>query len=212
MSYAQNLWIFTALLFGIIIVPGMDMFFVIANALTGGRARGLAATAGVMLGGVWHTVFGAFALGAILRLAPQALTVLLFSGAAYMAGIGWTLIRSSITVDDIGATTANSWRTAFMQGFVTCVLNPKAYMFVVAVYPQFIRAEYGPVWSQALVMGLLTALMQFSIYGGLGLAAAQSRALLLRNATATIWTGRLAGVLFLAVAAWTIARQVFPGG
>ena len=57
MSYAQNIWIYTALLFGIIIVPGMDMFFVIANALTGGRARGLSATAGVMLGGVWHTLF-----------------------------------------------------------------------------------------------------------------------------------------------------------
>ncbi len=208
MSYAQNIWIYTALLFGIIIVPGMDMFFVIANALTGGRARGLSATAGVMLGGVWHTLFGAFALGAILRLAPQALTLLLFAGAAYMAWIGWTLVRSSITVDDIGATTANSWRTAFRQGFVTCVLNPKAYMFVVAVYPQFIRAEYGAVWSQALVMGLLTALMQLAIYGGLGLAAAQSSALLLRNATATIWTGRLAGVLFLAVAAWTITRGV----
>ncbi len=212
MSYAQNLWIYTALLFGIIIVPGMDMFFVIANALTGGRARGLAATAGVMLGGVWHTLFGAFALGAILRLAPQALTLLLFAGAAYMAWIGWTLVRSSITVDSIGTTTANSWRTAFMQGFVTCVLNPKAYMFVVAVYPQFIRAEYGAVWSQALVMGILTALMQATIYGGLGLAAAQSRTLLLRNATGTIWTGRLAGALFLAVAVWTIARQIFPGG
>jgi threonine/homoserine/homoserine lactone efflux protein len=52
MTNAQHLAIFFALLFGIIIVPGMDMFFVIANALTGGRARGLAATAGVMMGGV----------------------------------------------------------------------------------------------------------------------------------------------------------------
>jgi hypothetical protein len=40
MTYTYNLWIFSVLSFGIIIVPGMDMFFVIANALTGGRARG----------------------------------------------------------------------------------------------------------------------------------------------------------------------------
>jgi threonine/homoserine/homoserine lactone efflux protein len=63
MTYFQNLWIFSVLLFGIIIVPGMDMFFVIANALTGGRARGLMATAGVMLGGVFHTIFAAVCVG-----------------------------------------------------------------------------------------------------------------------------------------------------
>ena len=51
MSYAENLWIFFILLFGIIIVPGMDMLFVLANALTGGRQAGLSATGGVMFGG-----------------------------------------------------------------------------------------------------------------------------------------------------------------
>src|SRR5437899_11483956 len=49
MSYTENLWLFFILLFGIIAVPGMDMLFVLANALTGGGNRGLAATAGIML-------------------------------------------------------------------------------------------------------------------------------------------------------------------
>src|SRR6202012_907158 len=40
MSYTENLWLFLLLLFGIIIVPGMDMMFVLANALTGGRRTG----------------------------------------------------------------------------------------------------------------------------------------------------------------------------
>ena len=35
MSYTENLWLFFILLFGIIAVPGMDMLFVLANALTG---------------------------------------------------------------------------------------------------------------------------------------------------------------------------------
>jgi threonine/homoserine/homoserine lactone efflux protein len=41
MTYAQTLGIFFILLAGIIIVPGMDMIFVLANALTGGRKAGL---------------------------------------------------------------------------------------------------------------------------------------------------------------------------
>jgi threonine/homoserine/homoserine lactone efflux protein len=204
MTYAQNLWIYFALLFGIIIVPGMDMFFVIANSLTGGRARGLTATAGVMLGGVFHTIFGAFFVGVLTKLAPWIFSTILFAGAAYMLWIGFTLIKSSITVDDFGSSNIKSMRAAFLQGFITCILNPKAYVFVLAVYPVFIQPRFGPVWSQALVMGVLTALTQLTIYGGLGLAAAKSRQLLVSNPNVTIWIGRLAGVLFILVAALTV--------
>jgi threonine/homoserine/homoserine lactone efflux protein len=204
MTYAQNLWIYFILLFGIIIVPGMDMFFVIANGLTGGRVRALAATAGVMLGGVFHTVFGGLSVG-VLKTLPHAIYgAILLAGAAYMLWIGFTLVRSSITVASIGENTSHSMRAAFSQGFITCALNPKAYMFVLAVYPQFIQSQYGPVWSQALVMGILTVLVQAAIYGSLGLAAARSRDMLIGSPHVIIWTGRVAGALFLIVGVLTI--------
>jgi threonine/homoserine/homoserine lactone efflux protein len=47
---------------------------------------------------------------------------------------------------------------------------------------------------------------QALIYGGLGLAAAKSRDFLTGYPGVTIWIGRLAGVLFLLVAGWTVAR------
>jgi threonine/homoserine/homoserine lactone efflux protein len=206
MTYAQNLWLFAVLVFGIIAVPGMDMFFVIANALTGGRARGLMATAGVMTGGVFHTIFAALFVGATTALPPYVFTAILIAGAAYMAWIGWTLVRSSITVSSLGSEGAGSMRQAFMQGFVTCVLNPKAYMFTLSVYPSFMLPSYGPVWSQALAMGLITVVTQAIIYGGLGLAAAKSRDFLTGFPGVTIWIGRVAGALFLIVAAATVVR------
>jgi threonine/homoserine/homoserine lactone efflux protein len=204
MTYAQNLWIFFVLLFGIIIVPGMDMFFVITNSLTGGKARGLAATAGVMLSSVFYTIFGAFFVGVISKLAPSLITMILFAGAAYMAWIGFTLLKSSITVDDLGKATAKSKGSAFRQGLIISILNPKAYVFILATYPVFIQPNFGPVWSQALVMGMMTILTQFGIYGGLALAAAKSRDLLISNPNVTIWIGRSAGVMFVLVAALTV--------
>lgn len=209
MSYAQNLWIFFILVLGIIIVPGMDMFFVIANALTGGRARGLMATAGVMLGGIFHTVFAAICVGVLTTLPGGVFTAILLAGATYMAWIGWTLVKSTITVTSLGAGGTASLRQAFMQGFVTCVLNPKAYMFTLAVYPQFMLPQYGPAWIQAIPMGLITIAVQGSVYGGLGLAAAKSRDFLTGYPAVTIWIGRGAGALFLAVAAWTVWRTFF---
>ncbi len=206
MTYAQNLWLFAVLVCGIIIVPGMDMFFVIANALTGGRARGLSATAGVMLGGVFHTLFALVCVGVLTTLPGGVFTAILLAGATYMAWIGWTLVRSSITVSSLGSDGASTMRRAFRQGFVTCALNPKAYMFTLAVYPQFMLPKYGPVWAQALAMGVITVVVQGAIYGGLGLAAAKSRDFLTGSPAVTIWVGRGAGVLFLVVAAWTVWR------
>jgi len=204
MTYTQNLWLYFVLLFGIIIVPGMDMFFVIANSLAGGWSRGLAATLGVNLGGVFHTIFGAFFVGVITRLAPQLITVILLASAAYMCWVGFALLKSSITVNEIGAAPKRSVASAFRQGFVTCVLNPKAYMFVLAVYPSFIQPRFGPVWAQALVMGVLTLVTQFSIYGGLGLAAAKSRDMLTGNPQVTTTIGRVCGLVFFAVAGFTV--------
>lgn len=203
MEYSQALWIYLILLFGIIVVPGMDMFFVLANALTRGRQAGLSAVAGIMLGGAVHTAFGALAVGVLSQLPFTIFQAMIVVGAGYMAWIGYTLLRSAITVNSIGqATTRSDW-VAFRQGLITCLLNPKAYLFVLAVFPQFMRPEYGPIWSQALVMGLMTVTMQFLIYGALALAAGKGRVALVGHPQVTIWIGRGAGALFVAVALFT---------
>lgn len=203
MSYAENLWLFFVLLFGIIAVPGMDMLFVLANALTGGGSRGLAATAGIMLGGAVHTLNGAVGVGLLMHFVPILFTPLLLAGASYMAYIGISLMRSSITVGDNGPDGSRSAWKAFRQGLVTCLINPKAYLFILAVYPQFLKPAYGPVWMQATIMGLLTIATQAAIYGGLAITAGRSRGLLIDNPQATILAGRAAGLLLFAVSIFT---------
>ena len=199
MSYTQNLWLFFTLLSGIIIVPGMDMIFVLANSLSRGRAAGLAATAGIMAGGVVHSVYGALGVGLLARFMPMLFTPLLIAGSLYMAWIGITLIRSSIVIKGVGPAGAASHWQAFRRGAITCLINPKAYLFMLAIYPQFLRPEFGPLAPQAVVMGAMTALTQLAVYGGLGLAAGLARATIVGNKRLTIWIGRGAGTLLVAV-------------
>ena len=206
MTYTATLWLFLTLLIGIIIVPGMDMLFVLANALTGGKKAGLAATAGIMTGGAAHTVFGAVGVGLIAHIAPPVFTLMLYAGAAYMVWIGITLLRRSITVDSVGAVTRQPLWVTFRQGALTCLLNPKAYLFVLAVYPRFLLPHHGPIWLQALVMGVMTVLVQLAIYGGLAVAAGRSRELLVSSPRATTLIGRGAGVLFIAIGVATAVR------
>ncbi|MGN7291899.1 LysE family translocator [Rhizobium sp. SAFR-030] len=204
MTYSDNLWLFFTLLFGIIVVPGMDMIFVLANALTRGRRAGLAATAGIIAGGLVHSLYGALGVGLLASIMPVLFRPLLVGGALYMAWIGVTLMRSSITVDHLGeAETRSSWE-ALRRGFVTCLMNPKAYLFMLAIYPQFLRPEFGPLAPQAVVMGAMTAATQLGVYGGMAVAAGSARRLLVGNASATIWIGRIAGMLLMAVSLVTL--------
>lgn len=200
MTYLENLWLFTLLLAGIIIVPGMDMIFVTANALTGGRRAGVAATSGIMLGGAFHTLFGTVAVTALSTLVPQLAGPMLLIGSAYMIWIGYTLAKSAIVIDGIEASKLHRTARIFTQGLITCLLNPKAWAFILAVYPQFMRPEYGPFWQQALVMGALTMVLQALVYGGLAVAAAKGRDALVSKPEVTIWIGRAAGWLLVAVA------------
>lgn len=211
MTYTENLWLFFTLLFGIIIVPGMDMIFVLANSLTRGRAAGLAATAGIMLGGVVHSLYGALGVGLLANLMPVLFKPLLIAGALYMAWIGFTLMRSAITVDHIEPTDSGSYWQAFRRGAVTCLINPKAYLFMLAIYPQFLRPEFGPLAPQAAIMAVMTAATQLAIYGSLAVAAGRARATVIGNASATIWIGRTAGLLLVLVSALTLWEGLKTG-
>lgn len=206
MTYPEALWIFFVLLAGIIIVPGMDMIYVMANALAGGRKAGLTATFGIMTGGAFHTLFGVFAVVGMSRLVPQIYVPMLVLGALYMIWIGVSLARSSIVMEKVDGSAARSLAAIFAQAVVTCVLNPKAWLFVLAVYPQFIRPGFGPLWSQALVIGLMVAAVQFAVYGGLGLMAAAGRNAMAGSPAFTIWSGRIAGLLLIAAALFTLWR------
>lgn len=206
MSYNESLWLFLLLVGGIIVVPGMDMLFVLASALTGGRKAGLVATSGLMAGGAVHTLYGTLGAALLLVFAPKLYLPLLAVGACYMAWIGYSLVRSSITVGGVGGEAALPSRTVFRRAVVTCLANPKAYLFVLAVYPQFIRPEFGPLWRQGLALGLITALVQAAVYGAVGLAGARARLALVGSPRATIVAGRAAGALLLLVALLTLAE------
>jgi threonine/homoserine/homoserine lactone efflux protein len=203
MDYSQNLWIFATLLFGIIVIPGMDMVFVLANSLAGGTRAGLAAIAGIMGGGIVHTITGTLGVTVLTVLIPQLFLPMLLVGAAYMIWVGIGLMRSSITVDRVDGSTAPSQLTTLWRGFLTCMLNPKAWLFILAVFPQFMKPQYGPILQQAVIMGLLTILLQFLIYGVVALGAGKVRDFLTGNATATVMVGRGAGALIVVAALFT---------
>jgi threonine/homoserine/homoserine lactone efflux protein len=81
------------------------------------------------------------------------------------------------------------------------LLNANAYLFTLAVIPQFMRAEYGPLWLQGIVLWCLGAICQFTIYGSVALLASTVRARLERDPSAAVRVGRVVGVMLVLAAA-----------
>lgn len=210
MAPASSLWIFFGLVFGIVLLPGLDMACVLASSLGGGRRSGLAAVGGIATAAVAHVVIGALGVAAILGVVPGLFNALLVVGAAYIAWIGLALVRSGVTLvgnfdGAPGESAAAGWAakamaTAYRRGMVTNLLNPKAYVFMLAVFPQFVRQEWGPVWAQATVLGAIIIATQLAVYGPLALAAAQARGWLACRPRALAQVGRGIGVLLIAIA------------
>jgi len=205
MDYATQLWLFFVLVFGIVIVPGMDMAFVLGSALTGGRRSGLAAVAGLVAAGACHVLVGALGFAALLRLVPGALQAMLVLGTGYVAWIGWTLLRSGAGFGEVPGQRGRTQLATFRQAMLTNLLNPKAYLFMLAVFPQFLRPEHGPIPRQALVLGLIIAATQAGVYGALALGAGGARGWLAARPGAGIVVNRGAGMLLIGVAMLTLA-------
>lgn len=194
---------FFVLVFGIVLLPGLDMAFVMASALVGGRSAGLAATGGIVAGGVCHVTMGALGIVAVLRLVPAAFNAVLLGGAAYIAWIGVALLKSRAAFGEPSRQQARSRAATFRQGLVTSLLNPKAYLFTLAVFPQFLKPEYGAIAAQAVVLWLIIATTQIAIYGGMALAGDCARAWFAERPSANARLARGVGALLLATAAYT---------
>src|ERR1043165_2884876 len=122
MTHVTALWLFFLLVAGIVALPGLDMTFVLASALTGGRRAGFAAIAGIVAGGIVHVTMATLGIAVILQVVPRAFNALLFAGCVYVAWIGWTIFRSSIALDADGRA-ERSWLATFRRGALTNVLK-----------------------------------------------------------------------------------------
>ena len=200
----EALGLFALLAFGIMVVPGMDMAFVLTSALAHGHRAGLAAVAGMVAGGAAHVVMGTLGVGLVLQLFPAAFNAVLVAGATYVGWMGWSLWRSPATLGGATASTPAGLAPTFLRAIATCLLNPKAYLFMVAVFPQFLRPDQGPVLPQAIVLGAIIATAQALVYGGVAVGASGLRATLARSASAQVMLSRAVAALLMAVAAWSL--------
>nr|WP_314864066.1 LysE family translocator [uncultured Undibacterium sp.] len=204
MGETSSLWLYFVVISGVIILPGMDMAYVMGSSMKGGYRAGFAAVAGTVVGGILHMIVGATGVSAVLTLIPWAYNTMLIAGAAYIAWLGWGLIQvKSLAGPDAGQGTANLQKS-FMGAIATCMLNPKAYVFMLAIFPQFIRRDGDSIWIQTSVLSLITAVTQLIVYGAVAVMAVQAQQTLANKPRTNAILAKGIGILLIAAAAFTL--------
>jgi threonine/homoserine/homoserine lactone efflux protein len=145
----------------IIVIPGPSVVFTIGRALAYGRGVALATVVGNTLGLVTIVLLVALGLGVVVQESILVFTVLKLGGAAYLVWLGFEAVRRRkefLTADgtDLTGGTPMTWVRAVRQGYVVGASNPKGYMMLAAVLPQFVDRGEGHVQLQMLLLGLLS--------------------------------------------------------
>lgn len=123
-----------------VISPGADFAIVTKNSYLYGRAVGILTATGIALGVLVHVAYTLIAVAAVVKYAPNFLTIVKYVGASYLIYIGYkTFIQKPVT--DVGDTPAISRIQALKYGFLTNALNPKTTLFVISTFTQIVSTS-----------------------------------------------------------------------
>ena len=169
----------------LIAIPGPSVVFVIGRALAYGRGVALASVVGNSLGLLTIVFLVALGLGVVVEESIVVFQVLKLAGAAYLMYLGVEAVRHRkefLTQDQsASAGKAMTWRRAIRQGYVVGVSNPKAFMILAAVLPQFVDRATGHVQLQLLLLGLLAFVIGLVSDSTWALVASQLRQWFVRS-------------------------------
>ena len=205
--HAYPVFVLTGILLNL--TPGQDTMFIIGRSLANGTRAGVAAAFGICVGSIGHTLLAALGLSAILAAFPLAFTLVKLAGAIYLVYLGARLLLTKHPHADAllpGPPARRAVRSAFRQGILTNLLNPKVALFFLALLPQFIDPASASKTLAFVALGatfVTTGLIWCLV---LAAAAGRLQAFFRRNPSAGVLLDRMVGALFLALGArlaWT---------
>jgi threonine/homoserine/homoserine lactone efflux protein len=150
----HDYWLFVVSGILLNLSPGQDTLYILGSSIAHGRRVGVASALGIIAGCVVHTLAAALGLSAILATSAAAFTIVKLVGAAYLVYLGVRLFVKPVSVSSPSADqSSRNALTAFRQGVITNVLNPKVALFFLALLPQFIDPGSSTKIAAFLALG-----------------------------------------------------------
>ncbi|MGB1238730.1 MAG: leucine efflux protein LeuE [Pseudomonadales bacterium] len=147
----------------IILLPGPNSLYVLALSAQQGSRIGWAAVGGVFIGDSLLILATALGAVAVLTAYPAIFMIIKYAGAAYLIYIGYNLIAGAVrswrqldneTLQAAVEVKKTSGGKAFRKALLVSLLNPKAILFFLSFFAQFV----DPAYPQPVIPFLILAL------------------------------------------------------
>lgn len=206
----------------IVLLPGPNSLYVLSVAARRGVRTGYVAAAGVWTGDTVLMTLSALGAASLLQTTPVLFAVVKYAGAGYLTWLAIGMLRAAASMwrerhrqiaeltdetdapagpDGAKAAAGTALERPYRRALVVSLFNPKAILFLISFFVQFVDPGYAYPVLSFLVLGTLLQIASFLylsmlIFGGTRLSAAfRRRKRLSAGATSA------AGLLFLGFAA-----------
>lgn len=185
-----DVWTFVIGTIVIVLLPGPNSLYVMTVASREGIAAGYRGACGIFLGDTLLMIAAATGVASLLQATPALFMLIKYSGAAYLAWLGVKLLQAGLArwhqpvdpADGTGDPLSQRLDASrpFRIALLISLTNPKAILFFVSFFIQFVSPSYPyPVLSFAilgLIVQICSALyLTLLIFGGVHLARQVSR-------------------------------------
>jgi threonine/homoserine/homoserine lactone efflux protein len=140
------------------LTPGPAILFILTRSFGQGREVAVVSVFGLATASVIQAVAAALGLSALFVYSPLAFAIVKYCGAAYLVYLGVAGFLSGGLAGIAGRAEPGSRPSlvsAYWQGLLTDLLNPKLLLFFFSFLPQFVDPARGDPNLQMLVLGLL---------------------------------------------------------
>ncbi|GAB4358756.1 MAG: LysE family translocator [Kiloniellaceae bacterium] len=199
----ETLAAFTLAMFLLSVSPGPGFLMVVARALCGGFAAGLAAVAGLVVGDILFLVLAILGLSTLAAVMGEFFLAVKLLGAAYLIWLGVKTWRSRPSLPAMEAPVAasrlpesRSLGRAALLGFFVTLGNPKVILFYGALLPTFVDLE-ALTGADVVVLAAVVTAMLFLVLGAYAFAAARAGRMVKSERTLA-WINRATGGLLVA--------------
>ncbi|MEV5127534.1 leucine efflux protein LeuE [Streptomyces decoyicus] len=197
----------------IILLPGPNSLYVVSVAARRGPRVAYRAAAGVLCGDTVLMTLSAGGVASLLQTSPVLFAVVKFAGAGYLTWLAVGMLRGAWALwrgrearraerrDGVAEAPKETVERPYRRALVVSLLNPKAILFFISFFVQFVDPSYAHPVLSFLTLGAWAQLFSFTylsvlIFSGTFLAATFRRR---KRLTAGLSAG--AGAAFLGFAA-----------
>ena len=181
-----------------IVTPGPTVLLALTNASRFGLRHAIFGMAGAVLADIVLVSLVGLGFGTLLAASEMLFNAIKWLGVAWLAYVAWSLLRTaggSVLIS--GAAGKPSGPAAFMKSFAVAMGNPKYYLFMCALLPQFVTPGQ-PQFPQYLTLGAVVVILD--VLAMLGYAMLGIKSISLWSAAGVKWINRISGVTLLALA------------